>query len=216
VSSGALNSTHSLTQVSLRPSWTIQKNTRLHLLAWLGNFLIHSYKKIVKAFFVVGCSEPTSLSHQHWPLETQRNTGSAHHRRRPHNGMHFVSSQGTIEVCIGSRHLLKIEQWRRLRKGVPPTLARDQCPTFKFVPASLWMCGVIRYHVSERTMFCKIWCIFVAMLNVTRWLTGSQCSCCSAGLIIIIIIIDLFAIFSYQLVDTYHAMAGHQKTTKFN
>ena len=42
---------------------------------------------------------------------------------------------------------------------------------------SLWVC-----RVSEigRTMFCKIWCIIV--LNITRCLTGSQCSCCSAGL----------------------------------
>jgi len=30
------------------------------------------------------------------------------------------------------------------------------------------------------------------------------------------IIINLFAIFSYQIADTYHAMAGHQKNTKFN
>ena len=30
------------------------------------------------------------------------------------------------------------------------------------------------------------------------------------------IIINLFAIFSYQTADTYHAMAGHQKNTKFN
>ena len=31
-----------------------------------------------------------------------------------------------------------------------------------------------------------------------------------------IIIINLFAIFSYQIADIYHAMAGHQKNTKFN
>jgi len=29
-------------------------------------------------------------------------------------------------------------------------------------------------------------------------------------------IINLFAIFSYQIADIYHAMAGHQKNTKFN
>jgi len=31
-----------------------------------------------------------------------------------------------------------------------------------------------------------------------------------------IIIINLFAIFSYQIADIYHAMAGHQKNTKLN
>ena len=34
--------------------------------------------------------------------------------------------------------------------------------------------------------------------------------------ILTIIIINLFAIFSYQIADIYHAMAGHQKNTKFN
>jgi len=38
----------------------------------------------------------------------------------------------------------------------------------------------------------------------------------SAFQIIIIIIINLFAIFLYQIADVYHAMAGHQKNTKFN
>ena len=32
----------------------------------------------------------------------------------------------------------------------------------------------------------------------------------------IIIIINLFAIFSFQIAHIYHAMAGHQKNTKFN
>jgi len=32
----------------------------------------------------------------------------------------------------------------------------------------------------------------------------------------IIIIINLFAIFSYQIADIYHAMAGYQKNTEFN
>jgi len=35
-------------------------------------------------------------------------------------------------------------------------------------------------------------------------------------IIIIIIIINLFAIFSSQIADICHAMAGHQKNTKFN
>jgi len=30
------------------------------------------------------------------------------------------------------------------------------------------------------------------------------------------LIINLFAIFSYQIADIYHAMTGHQKNTKFN
>jgi len=32
----------------------------------------------------------------------------------------------------------------------------------------------------------------------------------------IIINLGLFAIFSYQIADIYHAMAGHHKNTKFN
>jgi len=49
---------------------------------------------------------------------------------------------------------------------------------------SLWVCRVKCYQVGEvgRQQFRKIWCISVAILNVTRCLTGSQCSCCSAGL----------------------------------
>jgi len=86
---------HCVTVIEDRPNGILQTiGYCIHsILAWLNSLVQETRLGIL---FVVGCSEPTNLSHQHRPIGRQRTTGSAHHRRRPNAGMPFVLPQGTI------------------------------------------------------------------------------------------------------------------------